>query len=118
MWERCFEYYGWHDFVGVLKRADAERRSQVCPGGVDASSSRNTPRSRGDFPVFVMPLRMPAWGIVTMLSLGSRKLTRNGDWCIIFLKADHVWDPLRSDPRFSRSAAARGAAAIIRQPFE
>jgi hypothetical protein len=58
-------------------------------------------RKGGYFPVFV-----PAF---TYASLGNRdrafawldKAYAQRNWCIIFLKADHVWDLVRSDPRFS-----------------
>ena len=44
----------------------------------------------------------------TYASLGNRdrafawldKAVAQRNWCIIYLKVDNVWDPLRSDPRF------------------
>ena len=100
MWQRCLALYGWHDFAAVLKRANAKGGPKFALEEWMRAVEEYS-RKGGYFPVFV-----PAF---TYASLGNRDRAfawldtayAQRDGCIIFLKADHVWDPVRSDPRFS-----------------
>ena len=99
MWAKCLELYGWNDFVAVLNRASAKGGPKFAledwMRAVDEYS-----RAHDDFPVFV-----PAF---TYASLGNKdhafawleKAYARRNWCIMYLKDDPVWEPLRSDPRF------------------
>jgi len=100
MWQRCLALYGWHDFAAVLNRANAKGGPKFALAEWMRAVEEYS-RKRGYFPVFVTAF--------TYASLGNRdrafawldKAYAERNWCIIYLKADHVWDPLRSDPRFS-----------------
>ena len=81
--------------------AQTPKEARSLPWRSGCEQSRNIPRSAAISPFFV-----PAF---TYASLGNRdrafawrdKAYAERNWCIIYLKPDHVWDPLRSDPRFS-----------------
>ena len=38
------------------------------------------------------------------------KAYQERDWCILYLKADPVWEPIRSDPRFANLLRRVGLA--------
>jgi eukaryotic-like serine/threonine-protein kinase len=98
MWERCLTVLGWHNFVAVMKRANAEGGPKFAleewMKAVEEYSRTHDP-----------PVWLPAF---TYASLGNKdrafawleKAYDQRNWCIIHLKDDLVWDPLRSDPRF------------------
>ena len=100
MWERCLEGYGWHDFVRVLKRAEARSgpRFALEEWMRTAEQYENVHHD--------MPLPPMAF---TYASLGNKdralawldRAVEQRNWMIIYLKRDNVWDPLRSDPRFN-----------------
>jgi len=100
MWERCLSIYGWHDFVRVLKHADAK-------GGPKFGmrewmrAAEEYSRSHDDFPVFVMAFTYASLGDKDHAFEWLEKAVAQRNWCIIYLKVDDVWNPLRSDARFT-----------------
>jgi tetratricopeptide (TPR) repeat protein len=99
MWERCLTLKGWHDFVRVLKRANAQRGprralEEWMRAGEEYSKSHD------DLPVFVMAFTYTSLGDKDRAFAWLSKAVEQRNWCIVYLKTDTVWDPLRSDPRF------------------
>jgi TolB-like protein len=100
MYERCLNLYGWKYFANVLKRADTKGGSKYAlEEWMRVAEEYST--THNDLPVVTMAF--------TYSSLGDRdhaftwldKAVEQRSWMIIYLKRDNVWDPLRSDPRFS-----------------
>lgn len=100
MYERCLTLYGWHDMADVMKRANARGGPRYAlEEWMRASEAYQA--AHGD--MFVVPMAF------TYSSLGDKdrafawldKAVEQRNWMIIYLKRDNVWDPLRSDPRFS-----------------
>jgi TolB-like protein/DNA-binding winged helix-turn-helix (wHTH) protein len=99
MWERNLSVLGWHDFVRVLKRANAQRGprralEEWMRAGEEYSKSHD------DLPVFVMAFTYTSLGDKDRAFAWLSKAVEQRNWCIVYLKTDTVWDPLRSDPRF------------------
>jgi TolB-like protein/DNA-binding winged helix-turn-helix (wHTH) protein len=100
MYERCLTLLGWDHFASVMKRAAANGGSRFALEEWMRSVEEYS-KTHDDIPVFA-----PAF---TYASLGNKdralawldKAVGERNWCILYLKDDPVWDPLRSDPRFS-----------------
>jgi TolB-like protein len=99
MYERALALYGWHDFVAVLKHADAKGGPKFA---LEEWMRADEEYSRGhnDFPVFVAAFTYASLGDNDRAFARLDKAYAQRDWCIMYLKNDPVWDPLRSDPRF------------------
>lgn len=106
LWERCLALYGWHDFVTVLKRADAAAGPkfalQEWMRAIEEYSNRHD-----DFPVFIPAMMYSSIGDKDRAFAWLDKAVTQRNWCIIYLKLDRAkgdpsddWKPLRSDPRF------------------
>jgi TolB-like protein/DNA-binding winged helix-turn-helix (wHTH) protein len=99
MYERALALYGWHDFVAVLKRADASGGPKFALQEWMRADEEYS-RGHNDFPVFVAAFTYASLGDNDRAFAWLDKAYAQRDWCIIYLKNDSVWDPLRSDPRF------------------
>jgi TolB-like protein/DNA-binding winged helix-turn-helix (wHTH) protein len=100
MYERCTRLYGWQDMADVLKRADAKvgpryALEQWMRAGEEYE------RKHGDMPVVPMAFTYSSLGNKDRAFAWLDKAVEQRNWMIIYLKRDSVWDPLRSDPRFS-----------------
>ena len=99
VYERCLRLYGWNNFADVMKRANAKGGPKFALK--EWMQTAEEAKAHDDFPVFGFAF--------TYASLGNRdrafawldKAVEQRNWCILYLKVDNVWDPLRSDPRFS-----------------
>lgn len=99
MMERAFILWGWHDFVSVLKRANARAGPKFALEELMRAAEEYTKKHGGSV---LLPMAF------TYSSLGNKnrafvwldKAVEQRSWMIIYLKSDNVWDPLRSDPRF------------------
>jgi len=100
MWERCLSMYGWHDFVRVLKHADAKGGPKFAMREWMRAAEEYS-RSHDNFPVFVMAFTYASLGDKDHAFEWLEKAVAQRNWCIIYLKVDDVWDPLRSDARFT-----------------
>ena len=100
MWERCLALYGWHDQVNVLKRADAKGGPRFALEEWMRASEEYSKR-RDDWPVAAMTFTYSSLGNNDRAFAWLDKAVAQRNWCIIYLKVDEVWNPLRSDPRFS-----------------
>ena len=100
MWQRCLALYGWHDMADVMKRANAK-------GGPRFAleewmrASEEYEKKHGDMPVVPMAFTYTSLGNKDRAFFWLDKAVEQRNWMIIYLKRDPVWDPLRSDPRFS-----------------
>ena len=100
MWERCLRLYGWNDFAVMMKRANAKGGPRFALEEWMRVGEEYS-KTHDDFAVVA--------GAFTNSSLGNKdqafawldKAVQQRHWMIIYLKRDNVWDPLRSDPRFS-----------------
>ena len=101
MYERATALYGWQDMANVLARADAKGGPRYAlEEWMRASESYQA--KHGD--MYVVPMAF------TYSSLGNKdrafawldKAVEQRNWMIIYLKRDGVWEPLRSDPRFTK----------------
>lgn len=99
MWERCLNIYRWHDFVRVLEQADAKGGPKFAMREWMRAAEEYS-RSHDDFPVFVMAFTYASLGDKDHAFEWLEKAVAQRNWCIIYLKVDDVWDPLRSDARF------------------
>ncbi|HTE91017.1 MAG TPA: winged helix-turn-helix domain-containing protein [Terriglobales bacterium] len=100
MWERCLALYGWHDQVNVLKRADAKHGPKFALEEWMRASEEYS-RRRDDWPVVAMAFTYSSLGNKDRAFAWLDKAVAQRNWCIIYLKLDEVWNPVRSDPRFS-----------------
>ena len=98
-WQRSLQSYQWTGFSDVLKQNEKNGGKTALQEWMKAVEKYS--QSNKDFPV--VP---PAFTYASLRDndhafvwLGKAVDQRN--WMIIFLKRDPVWDPLRSDPRFS-----------------
>ena len=100
MYERCLVLYGWGDMADLMKRADAAGGPRhALEEWMRAGEAYQAQHGH----MFVVPMAF------TYASLGNNdrafawleKAVEQRNWMIIYLKRDNVWDPLRSDPRFS-----------------
>jgi len=100
MYQRCLVLYGWSDMAEVMKRANATGGPRFAlEAWMRAGEARES--AHGD--MFVVPMAF------TYASLGNKdrafvwldKAVQQRNWMIIYLKRDNIWDPLRSDPRFT-----------------
>ena len=57
-------------------------------------------KKHGDMPVAAMVFTYSSLGNKDRAFAWLNKAVEQRSWVIIYLKADPVWDPLRSDPRF------------------
>jgi TolB-like protein/DNA-binding winged helix-turn-helix (wHTH) protein len=99
MWERSLALYGWHSFANTLKRTDS-------PGGPKYAleawmlAGEEYARKHDDMPVVAMAFTYSSLGNKDKAFAWLDKAVVQRNWCIVYLKRDKVWDPLRSDPRF------------------
>jgi TolB-like protein len=99
MYERCVALYGWSDFANVLKRANAK-------GGAKFAleewlrAGEEYSKTHDDLSVVPMAFTYSSLGNKDRAFAWLDKAYEQRNWMIIYLKADPVWDPLRSDPRF------------------
>lgn len=100
VYERCLTLYGWHNLADIMKRANpAGGPRHALEEWMRASEAYDA--KHGD--MYVVPMAF------TYASLGNKdrafawldKAVEQRNWMIIYLKRDNVWDPLRSDPRFT-----------------
>ena len=98
-YERCVTLYGWHDFVNVLKRADAKGGPRFALEEWMRAGEEYQAK-RGDMPVVPMAFTYSSLGNKDRAFAWLDKAVEQRNWMIIYLKVDNVWDPLRSDPRF------------------
>jgi TolB-like protein len=99
MWAKCLELYGWHDFAAVLKRANAKGDPRLALEEWMRAVEEYS-RVHDDFPVFVPAFTYASLGKNDRAFVWLDKAYAQRNWCIIYLKNDPVWDPLRFDPRF------------------
>ena len=99
MRERAFTLLGWHDFVSVLKRANAKAGPKFALEELMRACEEYAKKHDDSV---LLPVAF------TYCSLGNKdrafawldKAVERRSWMIVYLKSDNVWDPLRSDPRF------------------
>jgi TolB-like protein/DNA-binding winged helix-turn-helix (wHTH) protein/tetratricopeptide (TPR) repeat protein len=99
MWERCSTLYGWRDFADGMKRAHARGGPKFALEEWMRAAEEYS-KSHDDFPLIA--------AVFTYASLGNKdrafawldKAVAQRSWCLMYLKRDTVFDPLRSDPRF------------------
>ena len=100
LWERCLTIYGWLDYVKVMKRANQKggpryALEQWMRAGEESAKTDDS------LPTFVAAFTYASLGNKDRAFAWLDKALEQRNWCIIYLKRDNVWDPLRSDPRFS-----------------
>jgi len=101
LYVRCLTLYGWYDFVRVLKRANAKGGPKFALEEWMKAAEQYSERN-DDFPVFAMAFTYASLGDKDHAFAWLDKAVDQRNWCIIYLKNDPVWDPLRSDPRFKQ----------------
>jgi TolB-like protein/DNA-binding winged helix-turn-helix (wHTH) protein len=99
LYERCLSLYGWHDFVRVLKRANAQGGPRFALEEWMKAAEEYS-KNHADLPVFAMAFTYASLGNKDRAFAWLDKAVAQRHWCITYLKRDNVWDPLRSDPRF------------------
>jgi len=99
MWERSLTLYGWHGFVSVLKRADARGGPKYALEEWMRAGEAYA-RTHDDWSVVPMAFTYSSLGNRDRAFAWLNKAVEQRNWCIIYLKYDNVWDPLRPDPRF------------------
>jgi TolB-like protein len=100
MYERCLVLYGWGDMADLMKRADAAGGPRhALEEWMRAGEAYQT--QHGDMPVVPMAFTYASLGNNDRAFAWLDKAVEQRNWMIIYLKRDFVWDPLRSDPRFS-----------------
>lgn len=100
MWERSLTLYGWHGFVSVLKRADARGGPKFALEEWMRAGEAYA-RTHDDWSVVPMAFTYSSLGNRDRAFAWLNKAVEQRNWCIIYLKDDNVWDPLRPDPRFN-----------------
>ena len=100
MWERCLTLYGWDDFVNVLKRADARDGPEFALEEWMRAGEEYS-RTHNDWSVVPMAFTYTSLGNKDRAFAWLDKAVEQRSWIIIYLKRDNVWEPLRSDPRFT-----------------
>jgi len=97
--EKCLRLYGYTEFADVL------HRSRLRAGGKAALRDWMRSAERE----YLRGVSLPSFGFAfTYASLGDRdnsfrwleKAYQERGWCILYLKQDPVWEPIRSDPRY------------------
>jgi hypothetical protein len=86
--------------VNVLKRADAKHGPKFALEEWMRASEEYS-RRRDDWPVVAMAFTYSSLGNKDRAFAWLDKAVAQRNWCIIYLKLDEVWNPVRSDPRFS-----------------
>jgi len=100
LYERCLTLYGWHDFVKILKRANARGGAKFALQEWMRAAEQYSKEHDDIPPVFAMAFTYASLGNKDRAFAWLNKAYEQRNWCIIYLKVDNVWDPLRSDPRF------------------
>ena len=98
-WERSLSLYGWKDFVNALKRAEGKGEPKFALEEW-MRAAEEYDKKHGDMPVAAMVFTYSSLGNKDRAFAWLNKAVEQRSWVIIYLKADPVWDPLRSDPRF------------------
>ena len=91
---------GWHDFVNVLKRADARDGPEFALEEWMRAGEEYS-RTHNDWSVVPMAFTYTSLGNKDRAFAWLDKAVEQRSWMIIYLKRDNVWEPLRSDPRFT-----------------
>jgi tetratricopeptide (TPR) repeat protein len=100
LYERCLTLYGWHDLVKILKRANARGGPKFALQEWMRAAEQYS--KHDDIPpVFAIAFTYSSLGNKDRAFAWLNKAYEQRNWCIIYLKVDNVWDPLRSDPRFT-----------------
>jgi tetratricopeptide (TPR) repeat protein len=100
MWKRSLEGYGWHDFVRVLKRAEARGGSKFALEDWMRAAEKYE-NDHHDMPLPAMAFTYASLDNKDRAFAWLDKAVEQRNWMIIYLNRDNVWDPLRSDPRFT-----------------
>ena len=96
--QEALAIYGYQEFVEALRRGNA--------GGGPKVALREWMRAVEEFTKHQwFPSYAPAF---VYANLGDKdrafawleKAYKEHNWCILYLKDDPIWDPIRSDPRF------------------
>jgi TolB-like protein/DNA-binding winged helix-turn-helix (wHTH) protein len=100
MWERSLALYGWLNFASVLKRAEAKGGPKFALeewmlAGEEYSKTHN------DWPAVAMAFTYSSLGNNDRAFAWLDRAVAQRSWCIIYLRRDDVWNPLRKDPRFA-----------------
>jgi TolB-like protein len=100
MWQRCLTLYGWKDAAEVLRRADARGDPKFALEEWMRVFEEREKRLK-DVPVVPMAFTYSSLGDKDRAFAWLDKAVEQRNWMIIYLKRDDVWNPLRSDPRFT-----------------
>jgi len=99
MWERCLTLYGRPDFANVLRRAEKVSPRFALEEWMRAVEEYSA--QHDDLPVGMAAFTYSSLGNKDRAFAWLDKAVQQHDWCIPFLRRDNVWNPLRSDPRFT-----------------
>jgi TolB-like protein/DNA-binding winged helix-turn-helix (wHTH) protein len=100
LYERCAAILGWRNFLRVLQRANAHGGPKYALEQWMKAAEEYS-KIHDDFPVFLMAFTYASLRSYDRAFFWLDKAVEQRDWCIIYLKIDPVWDPLRADPRFN-----------------
>ena len=100
MWQRCLTLYGWTDAANMLRRANARGGPKFALQEWMRVFEEREKRLK-DVPVVPMAFTYSSLGNNERAFAWLDKAVEQRNWMIIYLKHDNVWDPLRSDPRFT-----------------
>ena len=100
MYERCLTLYGWDDFAKLMQRANAKGGPKFALEEWMRAGEAYS-KTHDDFPVFAAAFTYSSLGNHDRAFAWLDKAVEQRNWCVIYLKNDKVWDPIRSDPRFS-----------------
>jgi TolB-like protein/DNA-binding winged helix-turn-helix (wHTH) protein len=100
MWERCLTLYGRPDFADILRKAEAEGGPRFALEQWMRALEKD-PAAHEDLPVGMAAFTYSSLGNKDRAFAWLDKAVQQRDWCIPFLRRDNVWNPIRSDPRFT-----------------
>jgi len=100
LYERCLRLYGWQNFADVLKRSNKKGGPRFAIEEWMRAAEEYSKNHHDDAPVFEMAFTYANLGNKDQAFAWLDKAYAQRNWCILYLKDDPVWDPLRSDPRF------------------
>ena len=101
LYERSLRLYGWQNFADVLKRANKKGGPRFAiEQWMRAAEEYSKNHATVPTPTFAMAFTYASLGNKDDAFAWLDKAYEQRNWCIIYLKRDGVWDPLRSDPRF------------------
>jgi tetratricopeptide (TPR) repeat protein len=91
--------YGYHDMARMLERGYA--RGDYKGAIRDWMKEWDALSKRQHLPTFWAAFMYANLGDKDRAFAGLEKAYQEYDWCLLWLKNDPIWDPIRSDPRFS-----------------